>query len=50
MATVRTRTPVEVLSVDQATLETILDRSQAAADELARVVRTRLATSAEPGR
>jgi len=48
-ATVRACTPVEVLSVDRATLGALLDRSQATADELARVVRTRLATSPEPG-
>lgn len=42
-ATVRARTPLEVLAIDRGTLVKLLDRSQATADELARTVRTRLA-------
>lgn len=46
-ATVRARTDVEVLAIDQQTLGTLLARSQATADDLQRTVRARLASSAE---
>lgn len=46
-ATVRARTLVEVLAVDEATLGALHDRSQATAAELAPTIRTRLAVSPE---